>query len=199
MYYGAYKNLRNNVWQCLLDFNVSQLPVDVRTIAKQAGIHIVKNSSAHELSSTERGKSFFYNHQWIIIYDDSQETTAARYTVAHELGHIFLGHELQSTLYCETQVFHKKPQAEQYADRFALRLLCPACVLWGLDLHTADEIAAYCRIERKQAELRAERMKQLYKRQKFLASDLEQQVFKNFQDYIQRERNKIEAKYHSFK
>ncbi len=193
MYYGAYKNLRNSAWHCLLEFGIAQLPVDIRAIAKQAGIHLVQNSTVQELLPTERGKSFFYNNQWIIVYDDRNETTASRYTIAHELGHIFLGHELQHARYSETQVFHKKPQAEQYADRFALRLLCPACVLWGLDLRTTDEIATYCRIEKEQAELRAKRMKLLYDRQKFLTSELEQKVFENFQEYIQRERLRIES------
>ena len=193
MYYGAYKNLRNSAWQCLLDCGITKLPIDVRAIAKQAGIHIVQNSAVNELLPTERGKSFFYDNRWIIIYDDRYETTASRYTIAHELGHIFLGHELQQAFYDGTQMFHKKPQAEQYADRFAIRLLCPACVLWGLDLHTTDEIAAYCRIDKEQAEPRAQRMKLLYDRQKFLTSELEQKVFENFHDYIQQERRKIQT------
>lgn len=50
MLYGSYKNARNAAWQCLLDFNISELPVKPSTIAKQSGIKIIKNSSINELS-----------------------------------------------------------------------------------------------------------------------------------------------------
>ena len=185
MYYGVYKNLRNGAWNCLLDFHVNRLPIDVRSIAKEAGIHVVRNSSVNELLPTENGKSFFYDNQWIIIYNDKNATELSRFTVAHELGHIFLGHELQNAKNMGPQEFNQKTKVEQYADQFAIRLLCPACVLWGLDLHTADEIATYCRIENQLAATRAKRMQLLYERQKFLTSDVEQQVFKNFADYIE--------------
>ena len=76
-----------------------------------------------------------------MIYDDTQSTEAARLTVAHELGHIFLGHELTCAEYRAVNQFDKKAKSEKQADMFAHRLLCPACVLWGMELRAPKDIA----------------------------------------------------------
>lgn len=77
-----------------------------------------------------------------------------------------------------------KPEIETEADMFASRLLAPACVLWGLDLHTVDEIAKVCNISKKAAQARADRMATLYKRNKFLTNPIEREVFNNFREFI---------------
>ena len=66
--------------------------------------------------------------------------------------------------------------------------LCPAVVLWGLNLRTADEIASACNVSQAAARIRADRMKELYRRDKFLTSPLERAVFENFRDYISNNR-----------
>ena len=75
---------------------------------------------------------------------------------------------------------------ENEANSFALRLLAPACVLWGLDLHEPRQIATICDISLQTAEIRAKRMKILYKRNKFLSSPLEKQVYENFKEFIKK-------------
>ena len=181
MIYGRYKGVRNASWQAIIDYNVTELPVGLISIAKQANILIVKNSLAKRLKPNERGISI-YDGQWIIVYDDTQSSAVSRFTIAHEFGHIFLGHRLKNGYYART--FEKRNDEEQEADMFAARLLAPACVLWGLKLHTTDEISAECKISKSAAKIRAERMKILYNRNKFLTSPLERQVYNQFSDYI---------------
>mgnify|MGYP002964285796 FL=1 len=68
-----------------------------------------------------------------IVIRKEQPRTRQRYTILHELGHYLLGHldkEYQS-------------EAEYAADRFAADVLMPACVLWGLQLHTANDMFVY--------------------------------------------------------
>lgn len=67
---------------------------------------------------------------------------------------------------------------------FAIRLLSPACVLWGLNLHTAEEIAEYCDISLQAASYRAERMAELYRRNRFLRSPVERTLYKQFEPFI---------------
>ena len=73
---------------------------------------------------------------------------------------------------------------EQAANRFAADLLAPACVLWGLDLHQAEDIARVCKISIQAAQFRAERMEILYQRNKFLLHPLERAVYRQFEPYI---------------
>lgn len=61
-------------------------------------------------------------------------------------------------------------------------------VLWGLGLHTADEIAAACNVSPAAARIRADRMKELYTRGRFLSSPLERRVYERFQNFIENNR-----------
>lgn len=187
MHYAIYKNIRTGAWKCLLDFQIDRLPVDVLKIARTANIRVICDSSVHVLQPNENGKSYYDGHTWIIVYNDSNPTVLSRSVIAHELGHIFLGHDLIFGKYPQVNEFFHKPKSEHQADQFALRLLCPSCILWGLRLHTANEIAHYCRVERELAQKRANRMKMLYEREKFLTDPLEKHVYLNFQSYLKQE------------
>ena len=185
MNYEIYKNVRNASWQCLIDCNISSLPVSLSKICKQFDIRIVKNSSLSEnqLKDNERGKSGLFQNQITIIIRNTDPMDIQRYTIAHEIGHILIG----------------KASSEYEAERFAIGILAPACVLWGLDIHKQEDIAKLCNISLTSAKIRAERMKLLYKREQeflqkygrscFLQSPLEQKVYKQFQRFI--EENKI--------
>lgn len=183
MIYGKYKNARNAAWRCLIDFNISELPVRPSLIANAAGIKVIENRVVHELAPHESGVSIFDGSQWYIVYDDENTNQRCRFTIAHELGHIFLGHELTKGYHART-FDTTKPATEQEADAFASRLLAPACVLWALNLHTAEEISRLCDISYTAAQIRAERMELLYKRNMFLTSPLERTVYKNFEGFI---------------
>lgn len=181
--YGAYKGVRNSAWQVLLDFSIHSIPVDVVSIACSSDITIIKNSEVDELKSSEVGASILSEDKWYIIYDDTVSKGRIRYTIAHELGHIFLGHPLK--LGYHTRTFDTdKPEAEQEADMFAIRLLVPACVVWGLGLHTPAEIEKTFDVSHSAAKARASRMRLLYERDRFLTSNLEKRVYENFRDYI---------------
>jgi len=182
--YGNYKNVRDAAWQCILDHNIMSLPVDLLKVAAMAGIKVLKNSEVCLLSGSESGVTIFDGKSWYLIYED-ESTLGRRYiTIAHELGHFFLGHELLSGRYGRTFNSYQ-PKHEEEADFFAARLLAPSCVLWGLDLHTADEIANVCKMSIAEAKKRAERIKVLYRRQKFLTHTLERDVYGQFKRFIE--------------
>lgn len=136
--------------------------------------------------------SVFYNEQ----YADQH----IRFTLAHELGHIFLGH-----LSLENDEAQYKPTqqgsaggldlTELEADAFAIEILAPACVLWQLGVHSPKNIAQLCNISISAARFRAAQMANLYQREAdcldtkgcsgFLQSPLERQVLAQFEEYIQ--------------
>lgn len=185
MTYGKYKTARNASWQCLIDNNITSLPVSVTKIATNNGIIIQKysESNSNRLNEDEIGSTYFIGDKIIIVYRDTETIQRCRFTIAHELGHIFLGHTLFGTK-LSRKFYVPKSVIEIEADIFASRLLAPACVLWGLNLYTADEIAKVCNISLLAGKHRAERMRVLYKRDKFLTNPLEQQVFDQFKDFI---------------
>jgi Zn-dependent peptidase ImmA (M78 family) len=187
--FGLYKNTRDGAWQALIDNKITSLPVNVVQVTVDNDIILLKNSEQNKLSPDEAGVSVYDGKQWFIIYDDTLPLGRKRFTVAHELGHIFLGHPLIAG-------FHKRtrgiplPPTEREADIFASRFLSPACVLWGLDIRTAADIERVCVLSEETAGFRAERMAELYKRDKFLTNSLETQVFEQFKAFIKEQKNK---------
>lgn len=188
MYYGLYKNLRNAAWKCLADFNIESLPVNLLKITRAAGIRVIKNSDVNDLLPGEFGKSYCNGINWYIIYDDTQPTEVSRFTIAHELGHIFLGHALTYAQYSNIQEFGTIPKTEDQADKFAIRLLCPASVLMMLEIYDAESIAKYCRVPISVAQKRAKRMQILRERNMFFTDQLEVAMFDNFKSYVEHEK-----------
>lgn len=186
MLYGKYKSVRNAVWKTLIELEINQLPVSVDYITDKLGIKQIRNCDLKNplLTSNERGLSILAKGNWYIVYNEKEPISVRRFTVAHEIGHILLGHLLINNKKYRT--FQKRDEEEQAADMFAARLLAPACVLWGLNLHTPEEIQIVCNISHQSAIIRAERMEILYQRNMFLTSTLEQKVYKQFNDYIQK-------------
>lgn len=174
MIYEIYKNVRNSSWKCLLECGVSSLPVNLSQICRHYNITIVKNSflTENRLMTSERAKNMLIGNKWYIVVDDSDSMAVQRYSIAHEIGHILMGNHV----------------GEYEAERFAIGILAPACVLWGLNVHTAEDIAGICNISLSSARIRAERLETLYRRNKFLTSSLEKNVFAQFSDFISRNR-----------
>ena len=92
MNYGKYKQARNASWQCLIDYNIDSLPVKVSRIANQTDIVLLKNSAVNLLHQNESGITLMQDDKLYIVYADEQSPQRCRFTIAHELGHIFLGH-----------------------------------------------------------------------------------------------------------
>ena len=183
MDYGKYKNARNASWQCLLNYNINELPVKVTDIVKKSkDIKLLKNSQINILGESESGITVLIDNIFNIIYKDTEPSSRCRFTIAHELGHIFLGHLLIQTPQYRT--FAQKDDTESVANVFARDLLAPACVLHELQALTPDSIAKLCKISLEAATYRAERMRELENRNAWYLHPLERQVREQFDDFI---------------
>jgi Zn-dependent peptidase ImmA (M78 family) len=154
----------------------------VSAIAKTAGIPIIKNSDAKLLKTDESGITIIQNGKFHIIYKDTEPSKRCRFTIAHELGHIFLGHLIINTPQYRT--FKIQNDTESEANVFARDLLAPACVLHELQTLSAAEISKLCNISLEAASYRAERMRELENRNAWYLHPLERQVHKQFEDFI---------------
>ena len=181
-YYGIYQKSRNASWQFLIDNNINKLPVSLGVVCKNLHYKILEDSKIHYLQANQRGISFCKDDIWYIVLQDKLNPPTQRYTLAHELGHIFLGHPLIDGKYGRT--FASSPE-EYQAERFAIDILAPACVLWGLNLHSAEDIAKVCNISMTSAQKRARRMEELYRRNMFLSHPLERKVYQQFKKFIE--------------
>lgn len=181
MDYKIYQQSRDAAWQLLIDMNISELPVRVTKICKELNILVRR----YEPTDDTDGYCYKMNNQYIIFINKNISIRRQRFTAAHELGHIVLGHIGKFTLTNREPSENDNP-TEQAANVFAVRLLAPACVLWGLGVTSAEQIAKVCDISMQSAEFRMKRMTELMERNKFLTSPLEIQVYQQFEEYIKK-------------
>jgi len=183
--YKDYQKSRDIAWRVLINEKVTELPVRVTALCRGMGIQV------HVFTPTDGndGLSTIIDGEAHILVSSQCSPERQRFTAAHELGHILLGHV------GEYQLVNREPSPkdnpiEQAANVFASRILAPACVLWALDARTPEQIADLCQISYTAACFRAERMALLYERNKFLSSPLEQQVYLQFERFIRKKKRR---------
>ena len=181
MNYRLYKRSRDLAWRVLLRENVRELPVDVLELCRRMRIDV--REYVDELPDRGDGFSCIVKGKAFVFVRQGQSRQRCRFTIAHELGHILLGHVGRFELVNREPSSGDNP-VEQAANVFAARLLAPACVLWGCRVSSAVELAKLCDISPTAAGYRWERMQLLLARDKFLTSSLERRVYRRFEKYI---------------
>lgn len=194
MNYKDYQQARDAAWRILIDCGVRELPVNLNVICAHLGIRVFSYSAGKSVINRHRlgsltmktdGFLLYLYEKPIVFFDEHCSPQRIRFTIAHEIGHLILDHIRagQVTTINREPAPGDSPQ-ETAANQFAARLLAPACVLWGMDVHTTDDIAQLCNISHVAAAFRAERMRILYARQKFLTSPLERKVYDQFKGFM---------------
>jgi len=186
MNYNVYKQSRDSAWQFLIDNNISSLPVCFGEICRKNNILLLRDVNSSYFESSERGITYIRNGKYNIIVNGKDSLQIQRYTIGHELGHIYMKHPMTDGFYGRSFGMHYHPQCyvEYQAERFSMDILAPACVIWGLNIHKSEHIAKICNIAIQDASYRALRMRELYRRNKFLTSSLEKKVYGQFEEYI---------------
>lgn len=184
MDYKLYKKSRDLSWKIILQEGIKGLPVNVSALCRNMGITV----RLYEPTDQNSGYSTLVPEGAIIYISKSEPVRRQRFTAAHELGHILNGDLGKYKLVNRGEPSPDDNPIEQAANVFASRLLAPACVLWGIGVQSAKEISELCDISMPAAEFRWERMKELYKRDKFLTSPLEREVFERFKGFIEKNR-----------
>ena len=125
------------------------MPLDVFEIANSIGYAPVPYRLLGPIlypvfmAASEDGVSMWWlGEKGGIFYNDRKPLLRQRFTIAHELGHVMLGHKEHSNL------------AEMEADHFAAAALCPLPLLSLYDIRDVREISRIFRISEESARLR---------------------------------------------
>ncbi|MCI1999592.1 MAG: ImmA/IrrE family metallo-endopeptidase [Clostridia bacterium] len=189
--YNEYKKSRNKAWEVLLDCGIKSLPVDLGLIARRYNLKIVAYSKTTLFqvfnTAVKNGDGFIAkvdNQKEIFINDKINNRNRRRFTLAHELGHGLLEHNIGKIHYRNSEIDNQSNIQEFEANIFARDILMPTTVLAALNVHTVEEIMNLCDISRLSAEIRLKRLVELYKRNMFNIHPLEKQVRKQFSEFI---------------
>ena len=131
---SRYEEIKQLITELLSDYSISTLPIDVFLLAGKMSIKICKYSEfvvderIKIISASQDGMSCYVadSRSYLILYNDEMDSNRIRFTIAHEIGHIVLGHESS----CE--------ETESEADYFARNLLVPMGIL--IHRHISDYV-----------------------------------------------------------
>lgn len=92
-------------------------------------LNVSHSEFTYQYASSEQGFTVADrpNNRYIIYYNDFKDTTTTKFTLAHELGHIILGHTNDNEI------------ADKEANCFARNLLCPIQIIIGFQLETVSD------------------------------------------------------------
>ena len=197
-----YRKARDLAWKMLISNGINSLPVDVISICRKEKINLFTYKQGETIikslgleDNTVDNDAFSINS--MIFYDDTKLRERQRFSIAHELGHIFLHSETSG----KATIYNREPKSddnplEVEANIFASRLLAPLCVLQFLNLNSIKEVAEFCDISFSAAKLRFSRLCEIRQRSSarrkeknhgtFLISKLERQLVENFKDFIEK-------------
>ena len=197
-----YKNSRDIAWQLLIKHEISSLPVNLSKICKAEHIRLFSyKEGARLIQKLQLEEHMVDNDAFsigrVIFYDDKKIIARRRFSIAHEMGHIFLHSCQEATVYNrEPMPSDDPPEAE--ANIFASRLLAPLCVLHYLNVQNAKDISQLCNMSMTAAQIRFKRLSEIRERDKasratkghgcFLLSPYERAVYKQFTAFIEAHR-----------
>ena len=203
MNYKKYQQSRDTGWETLIKHNIRALPVKASTLVKREGIVLRSYSQGRDtltemglMQSMEENDGFSVRlgQTYYIFYNEACSPQRSRFTILHEYGHILRGDVGGTPTFRNKEPSEQDSEIETQANIIASRILAPACVLWALDIHTAEDIASLCDISLEAAKWRAKRMETLYTREKefiatrgkscFLLSPKEKTVYNQFLPFI---------------
>lgn len=195
--YHYYKEARNKAWEMLLACGIKSLPVNLGDIADHYNLKIILYSETNltQLFKEDvlHGDGFVVKNRLekqIFINDAIHNRNRRRFTLAHEIGHAVLDHDLRVLHFRNSEIDSQTDIQEVQANVFARDILMPATVLAALNIHTPEQIMKLCPISYESARIRSERMKELYQRNMFNRHPLERAVRKQFDPFIKKTLNK---------
>lgn len=148
--YGMYSDPKEAALQTILEIGAGSLPISLNAVCSAYNISIIPSDKAPEQFSLPKNEKamVWQIRDWRIVYDVNLPIENRRLAIAHEIGHVLLGHNI----YGDTLV--KDPEQEAAADQFALDLLAPG-VVWKsmLGYKSMNVIAEVCNILKDAAKL----------------------------------------------
>ena len=189
-------------WQVLIEQKVLHLPVNMSQLCLNYESYPLTYDRASDIldrygllrnCKDNDGFALHMKERFFVFYNNKCTPGRIRFTLAHELGHILLGHLFYEENGLHYTLKNREPTPtdspiEHQANIFASRLLAPACILDTLNIRYPDELMTLCGLSRQSAEFRLARMTVLRDRKKdglrFHQHFLERQVLHQFRPFI---------------
>ena len=160
----------SSAWRVLLEADIDTFPVPVKRVADYMDIPVLLYSQGedilHELglyraAMSSDGIALPLADGHIVMYDDSIKTSRARATIAHELGHIMMGHTEPGVATASKSMPRPGDDylpLEYEANLWGEQLIAPTGVLLAAGITTRDAIEEVCQVNRRASDFIMERL-----------------------------------------
>lgn len=167
--YARYEYCNRRACEFLEEFGITTFPIEVEAIILQNKWGLVKyselmNSFSCDLNTVIKclgsndGYTQFDGYNYTIAYNDSSELgNRKRFTLMHEVGHIYLGHlkDFESTLLYRGSLTKSEYKVlENEANAFARNVLAPTSLIAHLKNKSKNSIAEHFGLTPKAASTR---------------------------------------------
>lgn len=181
-------------WRLLLDEKIGALPVDPFKIAERHGIKVLTYRSYCEAVGLTReeliakygqdGFTLSIDNQFLIFYDEFNNSSRIRWTVMHEFSHIFLGHFTNRADIDGDATGTGKSRCEAEADELTARVLSPMVILHLCCVSSVDELQKMTRLSREASLYRWKRLMHVRRTKKVIGHPLEMEVLLQFRNFV---------------
>lgn len=143
----------NAAYELLIEQDMLELPVNLSKLIylRRHNIHLMTYSQMaarfsmtvsdyKDLVPSELGFTMRMGNRNYILYNEEKGYCTNRFTIAHEIGHILLGHKTDDSV------------AEREANCFARNLLCPVPVINGFNITDINDYTGWFHISDLMAE-----------------------------------------------
>lgn len=148
--------IKNLTLDVLYKCQIHSLPVDLIPILDLYNITLLDSNQAVKYGFIDfcyndfDGKNVYINGYRLIIYNLTHPISRQRWTIAHELGHILLGHKGQNRV------------NEAETNYFAKELLMPMAVLVNMGATSVEDVCKVCNVSNVASEYRQKDFKRHY-------------------------------------
>lgn len=186
-----YDGIGSKAYETLVNFNFSELPVEVLKLNSYAEFKIMTYADGKELlqllglSDCLTGRKAItvnYEGKIFIFYDNEISFTERSYVIAHEIGHVMLEHTVTNSIYGKSENPEKENTQELEADVFAMFFLAPAPVLAKINVKFADDLAGICQLPMPVAAKALEYVEK--EREHEAINKFQKKLLKNFEETI---------------
>jgi len=148
-----YTYAREMARKILKQHKIHDVPTNLQVICEKLGLEYVELDDPNELD----GAVLELDGTRVAMLNKAKPFVRARFTLAHELGHIFLNHDKREFYdaevareYGEDMPENQKPAKEKEADAFASELLIPMEQLKKFqgDLKSPDKLAGMFQVSK---------------------------------------------------
>lgn len=188
--------LQEAAWRFLLAERIEELPVRPSKIIARHGwllytyrefCDITGYTMAELIQRHDREGFVFWSNRretYVVCYNQAFTPSTIRWTLMHEIAHVVLGHVAPGLPAPSRIRSDQRNLFELEAQGFARRVLCPSIVLHDCNAFEPRQIMALCGVSYEAARYRSDYIKKLERRGKFLAHHLEQEVERQFRQFV---------------